>query len=492
LEQRETPPGTRISEETPQTVRDVLRAGSVRQTVDLLVVLGLGVLLFRTFSAEAYVVPTGSMAPTLLGHHRELACPNCDFVFVLGMEDEENCGRPFCPNCGQTELDQVPQIDCSGDRVLVQKFLYDFRRPRRWEVAVFQFPGEPRQAYVKRVVGLPGERVQLRGGDVFIDGQRARKGLAEVRAMRILVHDSRYVPRDSGRFPRWIFLRGSPRRPLPSGWSQTPEGFVHQAAEPLGNPAEDWILYRHWDPVLGRYGAIRDHYAYNGGDLAAAQVVNDLALQARVTVGDTVEKVCVLLQSGGDRFVVGIPVGGGAVELTHNGRRRLVDPMAAVPLPRPGSRPAELVLEASFVDRRLMVAIDGRLVFEPCDIEDSSSYPTADAMPVGLGVVGGSLRVGEFQVFRDVYYTSSLAGITRRPHGVEEPYRLGADEYFVLGDNSPVSNDSRFWTESPVVPGSMFLGKPFLVHLPGQVVALEVFGRSVYWVPDPRRIRYIH
>ena len=62
----------------------------------------------------------------------------------------------------------------------------------------------------------------------------------------------------------------------------------------------------------------------------------------------------------------------------------------------------------------------------------------------------------------------------------------------MLGDNSPVSNDSRFWAGSPVVPGSMFLGKPFLVHLPGQVVALEVFGRSVYWVPDPRRIRYIH
>jgi signal peptidase I len=69
--------------------------------------------------------------------------------------------------------------------------------------------------------------------------------------------------------------------------------------------------------------------------------------------------------------------------------------------------------------------------------------------------------------------------------------RLGDDEFFVLGDNSPVSNDSRFWSEGPVVRGSMFIGKPFLVHLPGELVPLRVFGRSVCWVPDPRRIRYI-
>ena len=189
----QTPPGKSRLQENPAV-------GVVRQTVDLVVVLCLGVLMFRTFSAEAYVVPTGSMAPTLMGYHRELTCPNCGFVFVIGVDEEGHPPRPVCPNCGKNDLDRVTAVECNGDRVLVQKFLYDFRPPRRWEVAVFHFPGEPAQAYVKRVVGLPGESVQIVDGNVVIDGRVARKSLDELRAMQILVHDSRYVPHDSDRF----------------------------------------------------------------------------------------------------------------------------------------------------------------------------------------------------------------------------------------------------------------------------------------------------
>jgi signal peptidase I len=116
------------------------RAGAVRQTVELIVVLCLSVVVVRTFSAEAYVVPTGSMAPTLLGWHREVRCPSCHAVFVVGIEDEGQTGEAICPNCGKRGLDDVPSIECGGDRVLVEKFLFDFRRPRRWEVAVFHFP----------------------------------------------------------------------------------------------------------------------------------------------------------------------------------------------------------------------------------------------------------------------------------------------------------------------------------------------------------------
>ena len=73
----------------------------VRQTVEFLVVLSLCIMLFRTFAAEAYIVPTGSMAPTLVGHHKDVVCSNCRYRYVLGMDEQGRTGRPVCPNCGQ-------------------------------------------------------------------------------------------------------------------------------------------------------------------------------------------------------------------------------------------------------------------------------------------------------------------------------------------------------------------------------------------------------
>src|SRR3954447_6374284 len=75
-------------------------SGLARQTVEFLIVLALSILLFRTFAAEAYIVPTGSMAPTLLGGHSEILSPNCQFRFALGLDEEARSGRAICPNCG--------------------------------------------------------------------------------------------------------------------------------------------------------------------------------------------------------------------------------------------------------------------------------------------------------------------------------------------------------------------------------------------------------
>jgi signal peptidase I len=471
---------------------DTVQIGPIRHIVELIVTLCLCLLVARTFCAEAYVVPTGSMAPTLLGLHHALTCRTCGFLYLVGADEGAHAASPVCPNCGQRAPDDDLAVASGGDRVIVQKFVYDFRRPRRWEVAVFHFPGEPSQAYVKRVVGLPGETITIMEGDVYVNGAIARKSLGELRAMKILVHDSRFEPADQERRPRWTFQYGEKPPPdaATTSWRRDGCRFVHVHRSVFPQIATDWLIYKHWEPSLGQYGPIKDFCGYNGGDLRADNDVRDLALEARLTVDSAVKSIAVSLVSGGDRFVVTLPASWhGGPTLKRNGR--LVQVALRNPFEGNGTWPRTIAIEAAVCDRRVQVAIDGELLFEPFDYDAPVLDGVPSESPIALGVQGGTLEVADLRIFRDVYYTSSLASTPRHAKGRLAAVNLGPDEYFVLGDNSPVSNDSRFWGEGPVVRGSMFVGKPLLVHLPGQVVPLEVFGRSVCWVPDPRRIRYI-
>ncbi len=466
--------------------------GVRRQTAEFLVLLGIGILLLRTFAAEAYVVPTGSMAPTLLGFHRELTCPDCQFAFVIGMDEEGRTGRPVCPNCGKDDLGRVAAVECNGDRLLVQKFLFDFRRPGRWEVAVFHSPAEPDQAYVKRVVGLPGEAVQIVDGDVLIDGRIARKSLREQRAMRILLYDNDFLPIDSDRFPRWTFRGDRYRRAVKSGWRTDGARFVHDRTA-TSDDREDWLEYRHWDPGRGKYGPVRDFCPYNGGDIQGDNVVRDLMIEADLTCRPDVRSVAIRLDHGADHFLVNLPVEpGGTPEVRRNGQVLEVSGVRGGLVASPSAHPRWFRVEASVIDRQVAVAIDGRPLFDPIEFEANRGLALQPlAPPLAIGALGGSMEVKGLRVYRDIHYTGGNSAGARRPFGVEAPYLLDVDEFFVLGDNSPISNDSRFWAGSPVVRGDLFVGKPFLVHLPGQVTSLKVFGRPIGWIPDPREIRYI-
>jgi len=462
-----------------------------RPTVEFLLILLMAILVARAFAAEAYIVPTGSMAPTLLGMHRDLACPNCGKRFSLGMDDEGRVGRAVCPNCGSTEMASASTTDALGDRLLVQKYLFDFRPPRRWEIAVFQNPSDPSEAYVKRVVGLPGESILLWGGDVYIDGRIARKTLEESRSLAQVIYDHNFTPKDIARYPRWTFRRGDPRASLTSGWSAEGSRFKRSAVEG-DSKTIDWIEYRHWQADRGAYGPIRDFTSYNGADVPGENRVRDLIASARVTLGPGCTAAVLRVDSGSERFVATFPADFSApIEVRRNGRKLATKPAKSAGTPKRSSTSTRLV-EVAVVDHRLSIAVDGQAAIEAVDFDDFANRPAPPTSPVAIGVVGsGTAEVRDLKLARDVFYTEALAQTPRRPFGVEVPYQLSRDEYFVLGDNSPVSNDSRFWLGSPVVTGGQLLGKPFLVHLPSRAMPLRVFGRDIYWIPDPREIRYI-
>jgi signal peptidase I len=121
--------------------------------------LAFAALIFVPFIADAFVVPTGSMAPTILGRHIEARCKTCDQPTFVSASHEhvhsQQESHGICVNFHSNTFKDNRGMPNEGDRILNAKFL----APQRWDVAVFKLPSDPNINYVKRVVGLPGETI---------------------------------------------------------------------------------------------------------------------------------------------------------------------------------------------------------------------------------------------------------------------------------------------------------------------------------------------
>ncbi len=82
-------------------------------------------LFIRSFVVQAFRIPSGSMIPSLL----------------------------------------------IGDQILVDKVAYRFRKPARGEVVVFKYPRDESRDFIKRVIGLPGETLEVRNRVIYINGE---------------------------------------------------------------------------------------------------------------------------------------------------------------------------------------------------------------------------------------------------------------------------------------------------------------------------------
>lgn len=67
----------------------------------------------------------------------------------------------------------------TGERVLAARFPYLFGGPNRGDVVIFRYPKDPSKNYVKRVIGLPGDEVEIRGGIILINGQQLNEPYKE-------------------------------------------------------------------------------------------------------------------------------------------------------------------------------------------------------------------------------------------------------------------------------------------------------------------------
>ena len=121
----------------------------------------------------------------------------------------------------------------SGEFVIVNKLAYMFGEPATGDVIVFHFPRDPDQEYIKRVIGLPGDRIEIKGGEVFLNGQP----LSEEYIAASPVYESVWdVPSDS------LFVLGDNRNNSSDShnWGPVPMDFVIGKATFVYWPPTEW------------------------------------------------------------------------------------------------------------------------------------------------------------------------------------------------------------------------------------------------------------
>ena len=475
---------------------------SLLETLESIVVAFVLAFIFRAFIVEAFVIPTGSMAPTLYGAHAEFKC-ECGYEFAVGVE-----GRlvraPVCPNCFLEQTVPERTTVFSGDRLLVLKYLYDFQPPQRWDVIVFHNPNDPSQNYIKRLIALPDETLELVDGNITINGRIAHKTDVAQEALWMVVHDTRNRPTRRGWEPRWL---------ADSEWKVRDAGYVLEKV-PEG-PKAAWLTYRHRNGQ-GRPANITDFYAYNTGGSDSRTlpvVVTDLGLHSRVTVMSPASVVVAEMRAYKDRFKFELSSKGSDQPCRIWINDKLVAHGAGGALPV--GRAADI--EVANVDHKVMLLVDGARVaretafettpegdvtYEPRHLtqEERDRYndpPDEDlrhmAAEVRIGVRGGPAKFAYLRLDRDVYYLNEdIHGgrIVQEPGRASQgnPFHLEAGEYFVCGDNSPKSFDSRLWgLDRPVVPERNLVGKAFFVYWPS---AGWRYGIPV--APDPTGWRLVH
>jgi signal peptidase I len=475
-----------------------------RETVDALAVAVVLALLIRTFQAEAFVIPTGSMAPTLMGLHKDVYCDECNTRYKVNASDEQgdfaeqlrsevrsgrmsasqanselrrlDCVGGTCPNCRRTMpfrsdgLEQTlpagsspvsEQPSFRGDQLIVSKYAYSFANPQRWDVAVFKYPGKATQNYIKRLVGLPGEKLRLHQGDLFIADEAGdyvieRKPEKQVLSMRTLVHDSDAEP---------VTLR---KAGWPARWSADGDGWTidEQATGTVvrqrfvSNPQGDataWLRYRHapptdsvWqealagakvDPALAKPSLVTDFLPYNTrqqrgrvegvgrlsttpfdeGDLRKVGLhwAPDLVLEARVQIEQSAGSLILELVEAGVHYSVEFDLAKREATLLQRGFEADADTrLDSAPCDALGS--GEHTLRFANVDDQLLVWVDAALL--PLDgrydggttleerarrIPRTSGSDPGDLAPAAVGARGAKVAVENLSLWRDLYYIAT-------------------------------------------------------------------------------------
>ncbi|MEO0476243.1 MAG: signal peptidase I [Planctomycetota bacterium] len=536
---------------------------TVKETIESIVIAFILAFVFRAFVVEPFIIPTGSMAPTMLGTHAQIACPSCGYHFDVGVDQGTLRSESMipissadCPMCNYEVTTAMGTKARSGDRILVDKFSYHLRDPSRWDVVVFKAPQDegvngvpaPRSNFIKRLVGLPGERVVLLDGNVFIapagtdDFAIARKTdpLANRHWERIQrtvwqpIYHSQYVPIEDAQAT-------GPGRDRLHAWRVPWE--VETGRWDLGSDRRPSRVYRFEGgtgeirfKMAGSYGTPqyniqKNKYPYNqtGG---STNPIEDIRLAASF-IPRTPDATLTLATTArldrpgqGPETLAASLRTDGQLKLTATdaeGNQRTLGDLVDIGALKQG---VATEIELWFVDDEASVWINDqrKLVFRIDLAWDQIALRQTQDFSPNLSISidsDGPVELRRVELDRDLFYDPSgytTDGFARaqakRVDGVIElgdnPLELKEAsgthdaELFCLGDNQPASKDGRDWSgvngwvqqryfdgeeRLGVVPRSMLVGRAFMVYYPAPH-GFSDQGKGV--LPDFGRMRFVH
>ena len=480
--------------------------GFFRENIESILIAVALAFVLRFFVVEAFKIPTGSMAPTLLGVHKNVKCPNCNWKF----KSNHNNNYVKCSNCFY-KIHISDNGKKGGSRILVNKFSYDFGKPRRWDVAVFKYPfgdvscmscgfsasqsmmcekctNSPkkenfftskvnsffkrsfginqyhkvvckscntvgaiyceqcgstnvnvvRKNYIKRLIGLPEEKLQIVNGDIYVNDKIMRKPEK--------VQDSLWVPIFDSNYPA--------KQEIVENWEVQGDNWdiskdrLH-LKKPDGIEQKSYITFKR---------AITDNSVYNSEitDVVSA----DVLLAFDVTATGNSGGISILLEENGKSYEVFVRSREEKSESYIKISGSIVASNSDAFI-EPGN---ECRIEFSNADNEIILKLNDSVIFSHTyDTDLSSLDGYTKSCKLRFGGINTDAVFEDILISRDVYYSET------GEWGVYDPVEIGEKQYFFLGDNSRNSNDSRYWK---FVPESNMVGRAFMVFWPLKTIKI--------------------
>lgn len=572
--------------DTP-TLADAVAPEGIKDTTESIVVAFILAFVFRAFVIEAFVIPTGSMAATLYGQHGTLVCEDCGWENVYGLTEPtqrqarySNADTVICQNCNHSNTNlfyhdglirqgsrgfQTKPNSEPGDRILVFKWPFDLAfdtlGPERWDVTVFKNPANGNENFIKRLVGLPGEVLEIIDGDIYTvpTDKLSEKTQEELHRYRRIKHEWTQMGFPSGKHANML-KKGPPEFVL----NELAEKLMirrksHQSTESLWIPVYDHDFppmsvneqYQpHWrgiasfddgpnfeteDRVLAFKGAdggrataifsgkrIVDQNAYNiAVPDDAVFPVSDIRIEAVVCPEKGDGKLQFSLFKGPHEFAAVLEPNGD-IAIQQYGRSNTPEPItltAGTIQPWSSDRPFTVTFQNS--DYRVSLIIDGQELLSTTDEQYAPNIRAlrarrkpfhAQAPQVIAENIDITLR--HVALYRDEHYVSDNIIGKRNDKSLNtlsgwgtqsNPILLRDDEYYMLGDNSIASKDSRLWDhvgghlvdrgedfQLGTVPEDQLIGKAFFVYWPSGLRPEWIPVVSDYGIiPNVGRMRWI-